>query len=187
MQFIPSLLFGVSVSLDALLVGIWYGVRSIHIRLWQNLFISLITLAGTCCALRIGSSFLLFMPRSFATILGSSVFIVYGIYYLLKFRLFPPAPVAEKTDASLPFSQALSLSIALSANNMGIGLSAGIAGLPVSHATAATFFFSFFFLFLGNRLGKCCRQKVTESKADFLAGILLIVLGIWECVCGFLS
>ena len=43
-----SLLFGISASLDALLVGVSYGIRGIRIRLWQNLAISLVTLLGTC-------------------------------------------------------------------------------------------------------------------------------------------
>ena len=37
MQIIPSLLFGISASLDALMIGIGYGIRGIRIRLWQNL------------------------------------------------------------------------------------------------------------------------------------------------------
>ena len=48
MQLFPSLLFGISASLDALLVGISYGLRKVRIRLWQNLVISLVTLSGTC-------------------------------------------------------------------------------------------------------------------------------------------
>ena len=45
MQIIPSLLFGISASLDALMIGIGYGIRGIRIRLWQNLVISGITLS----------------------------------------------------------------------------------------------------------------------------------------------
>ena len=46
-MLIAPLLFGISASLDALLVGIGYGLRKVRIRLWQNLTISLVTLAGT--------------------------------------------------------------------------------------------------------------------------------------------
>ena len=42
-MLITSLLFGISASLDALLVGIGFGLRRVRIRLWQNLAISLVT------------------------------------------------------------------------------------------------------------------------------------------------
>ena len=53
-MFIASLLFGISASLDALLVGISYGLRNVRIRLWQNLSISLVTLLGTCLSVGLG-------------------------------------------------------------------------------------------------------------------------------------
>ena len=53
-MFTIALLFGVSASLDALLVGISYGIRRVRIRLWQNLAISLVTLLGTCLSVGLG-------------------------------------------------------------------------------------------------------------------------------------
>lgn len=53
-MFFASLLFGISASLDALLVGIGYGIRGTRIKLWQNLVISLITLLGTCLSVGLG-------------------------------------------------------------------------------------------------------------------------------------
>ena len=41
-MLMASLLFGISASLDALLVGISFGLRGVRIRLWQNLTISLV-------------------------------------------------------------------------------------------------------------------------------------------------
>ena len=46
MQWISSLLFGVSSSLDALLIGISLGLRHVRLKYSQNLFISLIALLG---------------------------------------------------------------------------------------------------------------------------------------------
>ena len=59
-----SLLFGISASLDALLVGVSYGIRGIRIRLWQNLAISLVTLLGTCLSVGLGHRMAAFLPDS---------------------------------------------------------------------------------------------------------------------------
>lgn len=50
MQLLPSLLFGISASLDSLLVGIGFGLRRVRIRIWQNLVISLVTLLAPMSA-----------------------------------------------------------------------------------------------------------------------------------------
>lgn len=72
------------------------------------------------------------------------------------------------------------LGCALSANNIGIGLSASIAGLSLIPAATVTFLFSLAFLALGNRLGQCRSLPFTEHTANLITGLLLIVLGIVE-------
>ena len=85
----------------------------------------------------------------------------------------------------LSYAEVLSLSVALSANNMGIGLSASIAGLPLLPAATVTFLFSLLFLSLGNRFECCKRLHLSEKQADLISGFLLVGLGFWEAVCGF--
>jgi len=83
-MLIASLLFGVSASLDSLLVGISYGIRGIRIRLWQNLFISLVTLLGTCLSVGLGQRLAPLLPGFIGRYAGSLVLIVLGIYYIAK-------------------------------------------------------------------------------------------------------
>lgn len=79
-----SLLFGISASLDALIVGIGYGIRGIRIRPWQNLAISLITLLGTCLSVGLGHRLVAFLPGLIGQYAGSLVLILLGFYYILK-------------------------------------------------------------------------------------------------------
>jgi len=185
MQLIPSLLFGISVSLDALVVGIGYGIRRVKIRPWQNLLISLISLIGTCLSVGIGRVLFHHSSSFPGVVLGSGILILYGIYYISKYLFYPHASPSEdshKVTAAnyLSNAEVFSLSVALAANNIGIGLSASIAGLPFCLAAFMTFLFSVLFLFLGNRLGSCRLFYLAAKRADLIAGCLLIGLGLWE-------
>ncbi|MCM1194147.1 MAG: manganese efflux pump [Acetatifactor muris] len=98
-MFFSSLLFGISASLDALLVGISYGIRSICIRFWQNLTISLITLLGTCLSVGLGHRLVHFFPGTIGNYAGSVILILLGLYYIVKwaFFLMKTLHTAEKT------------------------------------------------------------------------------------------
>lgn len=91
----------------------------------------------------------------------------------------------SNTDASeacttLTPTKLFLLGIALSANNMGIGIGAGMAGLPLVSTCFFTLLFSVFFLHLGNCLGRLQKLRIEEHFADLLCGLLLIILGICQ-------
>ncbi len=192
MQIVSSLLFGVSASLDALLVGITFGIRGARIKLWQNLLISMITLLGTCLSVGLGSTLTLFLPAEIWSILGSCILLIFGIFYitksmmvfLKKYRLAKQLAAAELSKKEENFSPTMSLSeacalgLALSANNIGIGLSASIAGLSLLPATTVTLLFSVVFLWLGNQVSLCRTLRLTENAANVISGTLLVGLGI---------
>ena len=83
-MLMASLLFGISASLDALLVGISFGLRGVRIRLWQNLTISLVTLLGTCLSVGLGHRLAALLPGSMGLYAGSLVLILLGLYYISK-------------------------------------------------------------------------------------------------------
>lgn len=194
MQIVPSLLFGISASLDALLIGITFGIRGARIKLWQNLFISTITLLGTCLSVGVGKQLTRLLPADIWILAGSLILLLFGLYYITKFmteamrkchlkkQLTATQISSGKTNASseMTVTEVCILALALSANNIGIGLSASIAGLSLLPAAAVTLFFSFIFLFLGNYLGKRRTLPLTEDSANLLSGLLLIILGFFE-------
>lgn len=205
MQLLSSLLFGISASLDALLVGISYGLRRIRINALQNLAISLVSLLGTCLSARLGSRLLLFLPASLADRAGSIILMLLGTYYIIKWifseiinhRIHltdanepltrkqlpdmekPAANIAsaESNQHSLRPAETFFLSMTLSLNNIGIGLSASMAGLPLLPAAVTTFLCSALLLLCGNRLGQSRFLRLIGSAADPISGLLLIGLG----------
>ena len=192
MSVLPSLLFGISASLDALLVGCALGLQKVPLPAKHNLLISAVTLIGTVISIGLGSLLLPLFPTGIGTRIGSSVLILFGLYYVGKWLLskwccsFSPdsnlcqekKKFAGQRELSLP--QTLALGCALSMNNIGIGFSASITGLPFLPASVSTFFCSFGFLTLGSRLGRSVLLQRVGEYADPISGFLLILLGLWQ-------
>lgn len=187
MQIVPSLLFGVSASLDALLIGIGYGIRSVRIRLWQNLLISGITLLGTCLSVGFGGWLAPKLPHVIGRYVGSMILMLLGIWYVVKWvvQMFAHTREMEQTSSSqsalrLTLLEVLGLGVSLSLNNIGIGLSASIAGLTLLPAAIATLICSLLFLFSGNRLGRSRSLQLFGAAADPISGILLMLLAFLQ-------
>lgn len=197
MQLLSSLLFGVSASLDSLLVGVSYGIRRVHIRLWQNLFIGLVTLLGTCLSISAGHLLTPLLPEVVCRYAGSLILALLGIYYIIKWLISSPqdqhddklphyseissASASKKWD-TLNFAEVFTLSLTLSLNNLGIGLSASLAGLFLVPTAIATLVCSVLLLFLGNQLGRCCLLQLAGTAAEPVSGILLIGLGLVQLI-----
>lgn len=192
MQLVPSLLFGISASLDALLVGVSYGLRGVRIQLLQNLFISLVALLGTCLSVGLGGFLTSLLPPVVCSCAGSLILMFLGIYYIAKWTLSvlqdravddfsdskESALISTNRSLCLTAAEVFFLSITLSANNLGIGLSASIAGLTLIPAATATCICSILFLYFGNRLGESTLMQLIGNLADPISGALLIVLSL---------
>lgn len=195
-MLIASLLFGVSASLDALLVGVSYGLRGIRIRAWQNLTISLVTLIGTCLSVGLGQKLMPFFPEIIRSCAGSMILILLGLYYIARWavaflkknhpKALPPNPpeyaarssAAARPASDLTLEEVLILSLTLSLNNISAGLSASLAGLTLVPAAVSTLVCSVLFLSSGNRLGGNPLLQLAGRATDPLSGILLIGLGL---------
>lgn len=199
MSFISSLLFGFSASIDAFIVGMTYGVKKMHISSCKNLIISTITLAGTVLSILAGSRIAPFLPEHAAKAAGSMILILLGIYYIVKFiiiyvkkrqtansvsatALSSSAASSRPCTGLLTGREAAALGLALSVNNIGIGLGASISGIRLASTAAVTFFLSIILLALGNRLGKLHFLQFAGRFADPLAGLILIALGLYEWI-----
>ena len=192
MSLLPSLLFGISASLDALLVGTALGLRKVPLPAGHNLLISTVTLIGTVISIGLGNLLLPLFPTGIGTRIGSSVLILFGLYYLGKWLLSKWRCHFSHTDSlcqeeekfaerrELSLSQTLALGCALSMNNIGIGFSASITGLPFLPASVSTFFCSFGFLALGSRLGRSAFLQQAGEYTDPVSGLLLIMLGLCQ-------
>lgn len=182
MTFIPPLLFACSVNIDAFLVGMSYGLRKKRITFIQNLFISLIAFIGTLLSILSGSILLFFLPPIPANLFGCGILICFGSFYFLKHLLsiWKILPLPKEPTLRLPLSlkATVLLGISLSCNNIGIGIGASLGGISFLSTAVITFFTSIFFLSAGNRLGESSFFRISETGAELLSGITLILLGL---------
>lgn len=197
MQILSSLLFGVSASLDSLLVGVSYGIRRVRIRFWQNLFIGFVTLFGTCLSISAGHLLIPLLPEVVCSYAGSLILALLGIYYIIKWltaflhnlheNKLPhyneiSSASSQKGWEALSFAEVFTLSLTLSLNNLGIGLSASLAGLSLLPTAVATLICSVLLLFLGNQLGRCRLLQLAGTAAEPVSGILLIGLSFMQLI-----
>ncbi|MBD0385692.1 MAG: manganese efflux pump [Nostoc sp. C3-bin3] len=84
MHILSALLLAIAVNIDNFAVGIAYGIKKIQIGWLTNLFISLITAAGTYLALSVGNDLENYFSANIANALGSLILIAVGIWSIWK-------------------------------------------------------------------------------------------------------
>jgi len=183
-------LFAVSSNLDNLVVGFSYGIKKIHVSLLSNLIIAFITFAGTLASMLAGSSITHFIPISIASAIGSVILIGIGIFSLIiyfrnrKNEALWHMTGSEKYDKNenkkIEYNEAVTLGLALTINNIGLGIGAAISGLGVLPTAIGSFIFSILFLYIGNVFGDSFLSEFIGKYAEPIAAIIIIILGIWE-------
>jgi putative sporulation protein YtaF len=91
-----------------------------------------------------------------------------------------PSLVDRNYSRSIETAEAATLGVALSLNNVPNGLAAGLIGLSPAMTTIAVFVFSVLTLCFGIRIGVHFMSRVFRNWAGPAAGIMLIVLGVYE-------
>jgi putative sporulation protein YtaF len=198
-----AVLLALSSNVDALAVGIAYGVKKVRIALLANLLIALVSGVGTVISMRAGEIVSKFLPEALANALGSSVLVAIGIWSIwealreqrlerrkkskssgcqLFFNTYIRNPEIVDVDKSrtVELKEAWALSFALTINNLGNGLGAGLSGLNIPLTTGLTFIASLLAISGGYLLGARFTAKLSGSVPGIVSGVLIMGLGIYE-------
>lgn len=191
MRFIPLIIFVISSNLDNLVLGLSYGLKGIHIGVASNLLIGLITLAGTVLSMALGNSLLQVLPVGLAGRLGSLAILLLGLYCMLRYlwsrqgmgpRSDWPQENPEKYDKdqskSIDPREAMALGVALTVNNMGLGVGAGVMGMGVAATSMGSCLCSVLCLYLGNRVGRGRLCGAAGRYAEPLSALLICLMGL---------
>jgi len=193
MRLLSVILFASSSNLDNVIVGISYGVKKIHIPILANFLIASITSVGTVLSMLLGKYMSYFIPTFAAKIIGSVILIGIGTIGLIKYLnnrepqtkpklLDNPEKYDKNKNSRIECKEAISLGLALSANNIGLGLGASVSGLPILPAAIATFVFSLAYIYLGNFFGSGFLSNIMGKYAEPVGCLGIIALGIFELV-----
>lgn len=207
MHVISAVLFAVSANMDNIPLGIAYGIRGIRISFARNLLIALITSAGTFISMSLGTIVTLFLKKETAALIGCSILIIMGLWLIAGFFRKKQKAAEQKTEiephsdqndgtgdktpehtpsqgkgchVSMSTRQSLGLAFVLMINNMGFGIGANIAGLPILLTSLCTFIFSMLLLITGVKIGLAFTNDRLGAYSELISGILIVILGIYE-------
>jgi putative Mn2+ efflux pump MntP len=168
-------------NLDNLAAGVALGLRGTRIALAPNMLIAAVTMAATAGAMTSGHALARLLRPSVAGSVGAVIIVSIGVITVVESR----SPVGEPTAgvgrlsrpaATLSWREAGLLAIALSLNNVGTGVGAGIAGIPPVLTTALAGAFSLWCVGGGSQAGRLA-GPVVGRHARLVAGLSLMCLG----------
>ncbi|WP_211750052.1 sporulation membrane protein YtaF [Paenibacillus sp. Marseille-Q4541] len=195
--------FAISSSLDNLGVGISYGIRKLKISHFSNLIISIVCFLLSFSGIWFGKWISTVLPGALPVFLGAFVLIIIGLRIILL--AFPQHEQVETQESQatkgigtllqnperfdmdvskhIGIGESVILGIALSANALTNGLSAGLIGLSPFAISLSAAVGSFLTVWLGVWLGK----KVANVRigsftlgqfGTLLSGIILLLIAI---------
>lgn len=204
MDFFYILLIALANNLDNIGVRIAYSIKGIRITNLKNLWISVITFLISSIAAFSGSIVSKLFSRKVSSFISMALLIAIGIWIIaepyIKRKagrspeqgmprgnniydiLREPENADMDNSKDIDFKEATFLGIALSINNIGGGLSAGMIGLNSIFVGFFSAAISFVALWMGNMISRLISRLNLGNKAVIAAGVLMILLGIRQII-----
>jgi putative sporulation protein YtaF len=209
---LTAFLIALSCNLDNVGVGISYGTRKIRLPLATNLYIALLTSAGTYLAMVLGQQVFMFFSPSFGAILGGGILVAMGLWVMVQEivrRRQPPAeeetgagtepapeswwrhllnileePLRVDYDKSghIDLKEGTILGLALMLNNLPNGVAAAMIKLPALLTTLAVGILSLLTFWLGISIGRYMGNRSQGAWTWVVSGTILIGIGLAEIV-----
>ncbi len=202
LHFLHLFLIALTNNLDNVGVRVAYSIRGIKIAPAVNVWISAITFLISYMAAYSGSALLAYIGKRPASIIA--MFLLSGIGSYMIFQQYLKRvcqgefgrhigkgvchlflkPVDADSDNSkhIDFKEATFLGIALSINNVGGGVSAGMIGLSPFWVGCLSAMLSFLILWAGNYIAEVFVKWKLANKATIAAGTMLIAIGIEQVI-----
>ncbi len=202
---ISAFLLSFSSCLDNIVVGIAYGMKKTKIGFISNLLIAIITSFGTLVSMLFGKFIASVISVNVAQALGSAMIILIGVYFILEYFIKKTAYQTElsvecesdnenlcdelknsddycngKYNQKIGIKETVLLAFALTINNLGIGISASLAGVNIIATVLLTFIISILTIIAGLSMGSNLIGRLFGKFASLVSGILMLILGVIE-------
>ncbi|MEK5069142.1 manganese efflux pump MntP [Sporosarcina sp. FSL K6-1508] len=191
MQWLTILLIGVAANIDNLVISVSYGLKFNKIPLLYNILISLTSIIFAFISITAGSYLSNYFSQSFANYMGGSLIIGLGVWFIITSPLFDRNKSNRITDTRSVFvslnkakkitlRESIFLGFVLALNCLTIGFGAGITGVSPLFTSISIGIFSVISIALGVMLGNRIGNTLFGQYSNSIAGLLLIVIGIYE-------
>lgn len=204
MHIISSIILAFSASIDSLIIGLAYGIKKIKIGFISNIVIAIVITLGTFLSMYIGLILSKFIPKEFCSLIGSFLLIGMGLWMLydeykkkvsennisgelMDSLNYDEILINDKTadidhSGNIDIKEAITLALALSINNLALGIGGSIAGLSIALTTIFTFIFSILTLLLGLKIGNSYLSKFFGKYSSYISAFIIIVMGLVELI-----
>lgn len=200
MQILSAFIFAFIGDIDTLVIGLSYGIKKIKLTPFSILIISILPTIGTFVSMKLGKSIINFIPESLTNFIGSVILILIGLYpilepYIIKLKnksyknkdqyvsaLKNPEKFDEDDSGYIDIKETIPLAIALTVNNLAIGVGAGLANINILLTTIFTFALNIVNLILGYILGNKCFSVLFGNFAKIFSCLIIIFLGVYKLI-----
>lgn len=182
-MFINTLVLSISSSLDAMGIGITYGLRKTKFSTISKIIFFLVSLLATSFSIFLGNVIKQFLLPDFTTFLGASLIICIGIYAMLEsFKKTKDFDFDNSNDINT--KEALALSLSVTMDSLCIGISSSMLGISNSLFPIFVATLHLSFLLFGNILGKNLVNisKIPNNIWSIISGTILIIIGIFKLI-----
>lgn len=191
MQWLTILLIGVAANIDNLVISVSYGLKFNKIPLLYNIIISLTSIIFAFISITAGSYLSNYFSQSIANYMGGSLIIGLGVWFIITSPLFVrnksnritdtrPVFVSLNKAKKITLRESIFLGFVLALNCLTIGFGAGITGVSPLSTSISIGIFSVISIALGVMLGNRIGNTLFGQYSNSIAGLLLIVIGIYE-------
>ena len=197
-HFWDAIAIALANNVDNLGARIAYSIRGIKISIMINLWIAVITFVISSAAALSGLAAAEFLGTTVAPVTAMVLLVALGIWMLVepwrdrRHSLYSASSAVESSHhpekprsdlrEQVGLKEGTILGIALSINNVGGGISAGILGINPYLVGVLSAVISFLALWGGNYLAVFFARWRMADNAGVLGGILLIGLGVKQVV-----
>jgi putative sporulation protein YtaF len=198
MHWLTILLIGVAANLDNLGISVSYGLKSTRIPFVSNLVIAAISMICAYIPIIAGEFMSQFISVTVANYIGGLLIILLGGKCI--FESFYPKTTEEAVrvdstftkvishpeladtndDQIISFKESILLGLALAMNCLAMGLGAGFSGVSPLLTTLSIGVFSLLSISVGIRIGSKISDNRIGKYSNTIAGILLILIGVYE-------
>ncbi len=203
-HFLYACFIALSNNFDNVGVRIAYSIRGIKINALINIWISVITFVISFFAAFSGTIISGLMSKQLSSVIAMLLLTAIGLWMIFEkhikknnditgepdhenkksiCKIFVQPENADMDNSKhIDFKEATILGIALSLNNIGGGLSAGMIGLSSFWVGLLSAILSFLALWAGNYIAEFFIKWNISNRATTVAGILLIAIGIEQII-----
>ena len=175
---LAAALFAAACNLDTVILSMSCAVRGVRLSAGQSLVLAGLTTLITWLSLVLGDAAALVLGGRLPGVLGGLALVGVGLWSVLDWLRRPDH--TEQPEGLGGGSVALAAALAV--NNAGVGVAAGVSGIPPLAAALANFAVTLAALPLGRRLGDKVAGRLLGEYALPLSGMLLVALGLWEAL-----